>query len=263
MQKRIVITGSTKGIGLGLATYFLEKGHQVVISGTSEKSVHEATERLLEKSLVPVNAVVCNVKNYPEVLNLCNIAAESMGGIDIWINNAGVTQAHCPSYLLPHDEIQRIVDINLHGVINGSKIAINYMLKQGHGAVYNMEGLGSDGRIAKNLGYYGMTKSALRYITKIYASEMEGNSVIVGRLSPGMVTTQLLLKDLEKMENAEKVRKIFSILADPVSKVAPYLGDRILKNTKNNQLLAWLTTPKIIFRFMTAGIIHRDPFQNN
>lgn len=262
MQKRIVITGSTKGIGLGLATYFLERGHQVIISGTTEKSIQDAYQKLQEKSLIPVKGVVCNVKNYPEVLNLCNIAAEVMGGIDIWINNAGVTQTHCPDYLLPHDEIQRIVDINLHGVINGTKIAINFMLKQGYGAIYNMEGLGSDGRIAKNLGYYGMTKNALRYITRVFASEMEGKPVIVGRLSPGMVTTQLLLRDLEKMENAEKVKKIFSILADPVSKVAPYLGERILRNTKNNQLLAWLTTPKILFRFMTAGFIRRDPFRD-
>lgn len=261
MQKRIVITGSTKGIGYGLAVYFLDHGHKVVISGTTQDSVDKAMSELKKDYPDLVLGIVCDVSKYAEVLNLCNVAAGYLGGIDIWINNAGITQTHCPSHLLPHDEIERIVDVNIHGMINGSKIAINFMLKQGHGALYNMEGLGSDGRISNNLGYYGMTKRALRYITKAYAKELKDKPILIGRLSPGMVTTQLLLKDIEKAEDPDKVRKIFSILADPVSKVTPYLGERILKNTKKDILIAWLTTPKILFRFLSAGIIHRDPFK--
>lgn len=68
------------------------------------------------------------------------------------------------------------------------------------------------------------------------------------------------MKDIETLENKEEALKIFRILADKVSDVAPYLGQRILKNNKNNALIAWLTTPKIIYRFMTSKIVKRNPF---
>lgn len=260
MQQRIVITGSSKGIGFGLATYFLKQGHKVVISGSTEKSTLEAKQKLYQEFGSAVEGVPCDVTEYIEVLNLCTKASEILGGIDIWINNAGISQLSCPAHLMPLEEVRRIVDINLFGVIHGSKIAINYMLKQGHGALYNMEGLGSDGRIAKNLGYYGMSKYAVRYLTKVYTEELKDTLLIIGRLSPGMVTTDLLMKDIEKTSDPVKTRKIFSILADKVSDVTPYLGKRVLENKKSGVLIAWLTTPKILFRFLTAGMIKRNPF---
>ena len=78
-----------------------------------------------------------------------------------------------------------------------------------------------------------------------------------------MVTTDLLMKDIEKSKNKEKTLKIFSILADRVDVVAPFLGKGILHNTKNDVLIAWLTTPKIIYRFMTSSIIKRNPFDES
>lgn len=259
-MKRIVITGSSKGIGYGMATCFLEKGHKVVIVGSSEQSTNNALERLQVKYSNKVYGVSCNVINYDEVSRLSEKAIELMGGYDIWINNAGVTQRTASLIDLSQDEIKNVIDININGVINGSQVAMKHFTKQGSGAIYNMEGLGSDGRLAVNIGYYGGSKRFVRYFTRVLAKENTSKRIIVGRLSPGMVTTDLLMKDLNKSKNKEKTLKIFSILADKVEVVTPFLVDGVLKNAKNGQLIAWLTTPKIMYRFMTSGIIKRNPF---
>lgn len=258
-MKKIVITGSSKGIGYGLAKYFLEEGHKVVIVGSTEKSTMSAYNKFVKTFPTSVYKVPCDVTDYAQVVNLGHKAAALMGGIDIWINNAGISQPAIPTHLLSEEQIRKIVDVNIHGVINGSKFAMNYFIKKRGGALYNMEGLGSDGRIAANVGYYGSSKRFVRYYTRVLAKENKNKNIIVARLSPGMVTTDLLLKDIEKSKNKEKTLKIFNILADKVEDVAPFLGKRILSNRKNDALIAWLTTPKIVFRFLTAGFIKRNP----
>lgn len=258
--KIIVITGSSKGIGFGLAQCFLAKGHTVVITGTSQKSVDEAADKLADygNKVLPL---VCDVRSRQSIDEVIQKAHEQFKRIDIWINNAGVNHKSQSIIEMQQDEIQKVVDINVYGVINGSRAAANYMLKQGYGAIYNMEGLGSDGRIARGSAYYGMTKRMVRYFTRCMAAEFADTGVIIGRLSPGMVLTQLLLKDIDTSPDKESTLKIFKILADKVEVVTEYLSSKILKNKKNNAYIAWLTTSKIIFRFMTAPITKRDPMK--
>ncbi|MEX1378295.1 MAG: SDR family oxidoreductase [Eubacteriales bacterium] len=259
-NKVIVITGSSKGIGHGLAECFLKAGHSVVITGTSQKSVDEAAASF-EKYSGKFIATVCDVTSKESVEALVNTADKAYGRIDIWINNAGITHSSKSIMELEDDEIKKVVDVNLLGMINGSRAAGKYMLAKKSGSIYNMEGLGSDGRIANGSAYYGTTKRALRYFTRCLAKEMEGTGVIVGRLSPGMALTQLLLKDVENSPNKESTLKIFKILADKVEVVTEYLSKEVLKNQKNGAYIAWLTTPKIMYRFMSAPFTKRDPFK--
>ena len=261
MDKKIIaVTGSSKGIGFALAQCFLKKGHAVVLMGSSQKSLDEASGKLDEykDSFVPL---VCDVRSAQSTDAAVNKAHEKYGRIDIWINNAGINHKSMGVMDLPQEDIQNVVDVNVYGVINGSRSAGRYMLKQGFGAIYNMEGLGSDGRIAKGSAYYGMTKRMVRYFTLCMAKEFENTGVIAGRLSPGMVLTQLLLKDVDTSADKESTMKIFKILADKVDVVAEFLSREILKNKKNNAYIAWLTTGKILFRFMTAPITKRDPMK--
>lgn len=261
MSLSIVITGSTKGIGLGLAQYFLNNGCQVMINGSSHHSTEQALSSLKPIFGNRVAATKADVTNSLELQRLLEEAIIAFGKVDIWINNAGVTQPSTSLIDTDSTVIDHVLNVNLKGMIQGSRTAVAYFLTRGEGALYNMEGLGSDGRIAKNLGYYGTSKQALRYFTRVLAQEMKDKNILIGRLSPGMVTTDLLLGDLRKRPDADRVLRIFSILADRVEVVTPFLGERILKNQKNDVLIAWLTTPKIIFRFLTAPFVKRNPFQ--
>ena len=109
--------------------------------------------------------------------------------------------------------------------------------------------------------YYGMTKRMVRYFTRCLSKELEGTNVIAARLSLGMVLTKLLLKDVEASPDKESTLKIFKILADKADVVAEFLSDKILQNKKNGAYIAWLTTGKILWRFMTAPITKRNPMK--
>jgi NAD(P)-dependent dehydrogenase (short-subunit alcohol dehydrogenase family) len=143
----------------------------------------------------------------------------------------------------------------------GCKVAIRGMLDQGFGAVYNMEGLGSDGRWVEGLTLYATTKYGMRYLDESLAKEVEGTGLIVGAIAPGMVVTDLITDQYEKRpEDWESAKAIFNVLADRVETVTPWLAEQILANEKNGQRIAWLTRTKIMGRFLTARLRPRDLF---
>ena len=259
-SKVVVITGSSRGIGFGLAERFLEKGNKVVITGTSENSVNKAEDELKMYS-TKMMSVVCNVTDKDSINKLVKEVDGKFGRIDIWINNAGVNHSTNSIMELDENEINNVINVNAFGVINGSRAIGKYMLNQGHGAIYNMEGLGSDGRIVNGSDYYGMTKRMVRYFTRCLAKEFNNTDVIIGRLSPGMVLTDFLLKGIDNSPNKESTLKIYRILADKVPVVTDYLCKKILDNKKNGAYIAWLTNSKILIRFLTAPITKRDPMK--
>ena len=179
------------------------------------------------------------------------------GGIDIWINNAGKNTPHLFSWETSETDTENIINTNLAGMIYGSQIAATGMLKQGHGAIYSMEGLGSKNMVQPKIILYGTTKHALTYFMRGFAKELEGTNVIAGRLSPGMVLTDLITKTPDSQPSEvianEQFRRTFKILADKPATVAKFLIPRILSNTKNDAQITWLTNRKAAWRFMTAG----------
>ena len=155
-----------------------------------------------------------------------------------------------------------MIATNVTGMMLASKIAVRGMLAQGHGFVYNMEGLGSDGRVVPNTAVYGSSKSALRYFTRALEAETRNTCVRVGRLSPGMVLTDLLVGESKQdSANWESTRRIYNILADTVETVTPYLAQKVLKNKKHGALIQWLKTEKVVWRFLTAPFHKRDFFE--
>jgi short-subunit dehydrogenase len=134
------------------------------------------------------------------------------------------------------------------------------MRKQGGGQIYNLEGWGSDGKRRNALTVYGTTKRAVRYFTRGLADELEGESVLVGTLSPGMMVTDFLTAPMVGMEDAEPMRRIVNILGDRPQTVAEYLVGKILGNRRNHAYFVWLTTAKIIGRFLMAPFRKRDLF---
>jgi short-subunit dehydrogenase len=143
-------------------------------------------------------------------------------------------------------------------------VALTGMLEQGSGSLYNMEGLGSDGRKVEGLTVYGTTKHALRYLTDALIAEVEGTSLLVGALRPGMVVTDMLTKQYEEQpEEWERAKGIFNILADRVETVAPWFADQILANSKNGARFVWLGRFKAMGRFLTAPFSKRDLFSED
>jgi NAD(P)-dependent dehydrogenase (short-subunit alcohol dehydrogenase family) len=261
-MKIVVITGSTRGIGYGLADALLNEGCAVSISGRTEPAVGEAVSTLRKKhGEERVIGFACDVTVYPQVQSLWEKTRAHFGKIDIWINNAGLGHPPAKFWLLSPALIKDLVNTNLIGAMYGSGVAIQGMLEQGYGSLYNMEGRGSDGSRTAGLALYGSTKYGLRYLIESLIQETKGTPIIIGALSPGMVVTDLLTGQFEDRPEAwERAKRIFNILADPVDAVAPWLAGKILSNRKSGVRFAWLTRSRIIWRFITAPFTHRDLF---
>ncbi len=255
-MKNVVITGSTRGIGFSMAKEFLRAGCNVTLSGRGE-ALPESTGASLSHFKDKYIYVPCNVQKKASLQNLWDASLEKWGSIDIWINNAGQNTPHAFSWETGETYTENIIKTNITGMIYGSQIAAVEMIKQGNGAIYSMEGLGSNNMIQLKTILYGTTKHALTYFMKGLAKELEGTGVIAGRLSPGMMLTDFITKtpDGEQSEviSDEKFKKLFNILADKPETVAKFFIPRILNNTKSDTQIAWLTNRKAIWRFITSG----------
>ena len=262
-MKTIVITGSTRGIGYGLADSFLALGCAVTVSGRTSEAVERAVARLSTKHKADrVFGHPCDVTDFEQVQALWDTAKAHFDKIDIWINNAGIGNSQMNFWELPAERIQAVVSTNLIGAMYGSKVALCGMLDQGFGGLYNMEGLGSGGRKVEGLALYGSTKSGLRYLDECLVRETQGTPVLVGALRPGMVVTDILTKQFEgRPEEWERAKRIFNILADRVETVTPWLAHKVLANDKNGVCISWQGTWKVIGRFLAAPFRKRDLFE--
>ena len=258
--KVVVITGSSRGIGRGLADAFLARGCQVMISSRSESSVQNCLDELSRKyPQERIAGQVCDVTVHSQIESLWAAAQKAFGQVDIWINNAGISLPPRPLWEQDQQALEQIIDINLKGVAYGCLTAVRSMKQQGFGQIYNMEGFGSDGRTMKGMTAYGSTKSAVAYLTKSLAKECKGSVVQVSALSPGMVVTDLLMQDVDQSSPAfERTRKVFNMLADRVETVTPWMVNKVLSGPRNGGGVRWLTTPKILWRIMSAPFLKRQ-----
>jgi len=260
--KSVVITGSTRGIGYGLADSFLALGCVVTVSGRSSTGVQKAVALL--SSAHQADRVLghpCDVTRYEQVQGLWDKAQGNFDKVDIWVNNAGIGHPQLEFRTESSQEISAVVETNIVGTMYGARVALQGMLEQGFGSLYNMEGLGSDGRKVRGLTLYGSTKSCIRYLTDALAEEVRGTGVLVGAFSPGMVITELLTGRYEDgSQDWEGAKRIFNILADRVETVTPWLAQKAITNKKNGARFKWMTRSKVTGRFLAASFRKRDLF---
>ena len=250
-MKTIVITGSTRGIGLALARVFLKHNCQVVISGRSQAGVDNTLETLYaEHPAASLAGFACDVSDYAQLQALWQQAVGRFGRIDIWINNAGVSNMLNPPWDVPADEIRCVIETNVLGEMYGTRVAMNGFQEQGGGALYNMEGMGAkDGRKVKGLSIYGSTKAALGYFNDAIFKENTYPNILVGAIQPGMMLTDMVMCQYEdRPEEWEMVKGILTVLSEDVDVVAAWLAEKILANNKNGVRFKYGSTLKIMSR---------------
>jgi NAD(P)-dependent dehydrogenase (short-subunit alcohol dehydrogenase family) len=258
----IVITGSTKGIGLGLAKEFRKRGHSVVISSRGQRAVDAAMAVVKEtEGAGEVIGQPCDVSQQDQVQALWDASVAKLGRIDIWINNAGLAG---PKLTLPHltrETMEPVINTNIWGMIWGTQIPLAGMTAQGAGKIFNFEGFGSDGMSAPGLTIYGATKAALTYFTKSMNKEIKGSPVLLGTISPGIVVTNLLEETRDADPAAwEKTKRLYNILADTVETVTPWIADQVIAANKPGTKIKWLTNGKAVMRFFGSVVKKRDLF---
>ena len=142
-----------------MARFFREYNYNVVISDLKEENLIKAKEELDKiSSEARVAYKVCNVSNLSELEALMKFSISEFNKVDIWINNAGVNQPQKAIWELSESEINTVIDVDLKGAIYGSKVAMEEMSKNHSGAIYNIEGYGSNDAHMLGLNMYGTSK---------------------------------------------------------------------------------------------------------
>ena len=227
---KVVITGSTKGLGLELARGFLSRGDRVVVTSRDVTRVREAVAALREDFGERVAGVAADVSRPDAVDALTDFASESMGGVDIWINNAGANGYVYENLAESDPEVLReIVLTNSFGTLLCCRSAIRLMATQAEGGhVFNMLGAGSDGGPTQKYAAYGHTKAGMAQLTKTLAGEVKdtGNARVgVHALSPGMVFTELISSG--RYAFGSQGRFFVNTLAEPPEVPAAFLVEKV------------------------------------
>jgi short-subunit dehydrogenase len=261
----VVITGSTKGIGRGLAEQFIAKGHNAVICSRNQQDVDQAVAELNANAEGRCSGISCDIADKKQVQALWDHAVETYGQVDFWINNAGRATSRHAVHELPEDLTRQIITSNFLGTTFASQVAINGFRAQGSGHLYNVLGGSFDGkRLVPNMGVYSSTKAAIWLLTKYLIKENDNPDIVIGMISPGMLITANWFEEQAELSDAEwqKIKPLLNILCDHVDTVAPWLTDEILENQKSGKRIAWMTGGKMLKRFVDAKVLgnKRDLF---
>lgn len=247
MTKHAVVTGSTKGIGRGLAEALAGRGWRVAIASPSGDEARGAAAEIGGGAA----GFACDVRDAGQVQALFDGAAAAFGSVDLWVNNAGLALTGAELAELPAGDFRQMLEINVLGTMQGCQAALTGMRAQGRGAIYNVFGAGSDGEPVPHMIGYATTKRAVQFLTQSLAEEMRGGPVLLGAISPGLVMSQGFLREHARMPAGPErdAREAWvNVIGDHVETVAAWAADIFETNDEHGAVFSWLTPEKIAAR---------------
>lgn len=208
MSKVILITGASSGIGEATARVLAASGHQVVLGARRSERLAQIVSEI-RASGGSAEYRTLDVADRADVQAFVAFAQQRFGRVDVIFNNAGVMPVS-PMSALKTDEWDRIIDINIRGVLNGIAAVLPIMLAQGSGQIINTASTGAHA-VGPQFGVYCASKYAVRAITEGLRQEM--TQVRVTLISPG-VTESELGHDISVANTATEVQQLRSIALD-------------------------------------------------
>jgi 3-hydroxybutyrate dehydrogenase len=194
--KNAIVTGSTSGIGLGIATALAAQGCGIMLNGFGDKAQIEAQRReLAEKHGVKVGYSAADMTKPAEIRQMVADATSQLGSADILVNNAGI-QHVAPVDQFPEDKWDAIIAINLSAAFHASKAALPGMKQRGWGRIINISS--AHGLVASEFKVaYVSAKHGLIGLTKTIAIEVANDGITCNAICPGWVLTPLVQKQVE------------------------------------------------------------------
>lgn len=188
-SRRIIITGSSSGIGRAVAEAFIDRGDRVVLHGTDRKKLAEVERELAAPGRTV--AVVGDMRDKNTGPALVAAAVEKFGGLDVLVNNAGRFGAR-PFVDVSEEELDAFIDGNLKGTFRISQAAVRRMIADGGGAIVNI------GTVLVDHALGGVpcaapiaSKGGIHALTVSLAGELARHRIRVNAVAPGMVKTPL------------------------------------------------------------------------
>lgn len=187
LNKTVVITGASRGIGLGLAQAYAAEGAKVILSDLNEEEGRLAEQALLQDGF-SASFMTCDIRKEEDIVNLMNFAFRKTGSVDILINNAGVSRWKSP-YELTLDEWDDVLNTNARSCFLASREAAKYMKSNGNGG--SIVHISSTRSVMSepNSEAYAASKGAILALTHALAVSLGPDGIQVNCISPGWIVT--------------------------------------------------------------------------
>lgn len=224
IDKTVVVTGSRRGIGLGIALAFAKEGANIVLNATSE--IDQEVLELFTPYPGEVLSVVGDISKFEVAESLVEQTIEKFSKIDVLINNAGITRDGLVLKMKEKD-FDDVIDINLKGCFNLIRFASSYMVRQKSGSIINMTSIVG---VSGNAGQvnYAASKAGIIGLTKSVAKEIGSRGITVNAIAPGYIDTEMTQALPEKIrkewEKQIPMRKFGTV--EDIAEACLYLAEQ-------------------------------------
>ena len=232
--KRILITGGASGIGAASALLLASRGAKVVIGDMAE----EMGEAVAKQGQDAGNSIVfkkVDMTSGDEVRALFDFAVETLGGLDVVVNNAGIDHKPSPMHELSDDDFDRNIAVNLKGVWHCMRAAVNCMLPNGGGHVINVASIAGL-RSAPMISAYSAAKHGVMGLTKSAAHEYARANIRFNAVCPSFIDTPMVRNTMATMD--ERTQQA-TIKASPLR--------RLGNVSEISSAIAWLASDESSF----------------
>jgi len=206
-DKVVLVTGGTRGIGRAISSKFAREGANLVVNFRDDWDAAKNMAAKLSISSKRLMLVKADVRSYKQMKKVIDRVIGKFGKLDILINNAA---AHSPGRrvvdLTPEDW-RRVIDVNLNGVFNVTRLALKEMIEKREGCIINISS--SMGRCPMiNSAPYSCSKAALEVFTRVVAKEVGQFRIRINAVAPGLISSQqaqLFLEDTKKANFVDSI----------------------------------------------------------
>ena len=182
-----VVTGGAQGLGYAIAEQFIGEGARVILGDLDLDRTRAAADALGGADVA--RAVRCDVTSSAEVDALVAAALEEFGGLDVMVNNAGITR-DATLRKMTEEQFDQVIAVHLKGTWNGIRAAAAVMREQGRGAIVNMSSIsGKVGLVGQT--NYSAAKAGIVGMTKAAAKELAHLGVRVNAIAPGLIRSAM------------------------------------------------------------------------
>lgn len=236
-NKKVMITGGSRGIGKAMALAMAKAGADVAIIYNGNKEAAEKVCEEIRSMGRQAEAFRCDVGNFEDAGKTVRAVSKGLGGLDVLVNNAGITKDGL-IFTLKEEDFDKVIETNLKGAFNTTKHAAKIMMKNRKGTIINITSvsgmMGNPGQ-----ANYAAAKAGMIGLTKTVAKELAARGITCNAIAPGFVATEMTDKlsddvknsidsivPLKRMAKPEDIANAAVFLA---SDMASYITGEVLK----------------------------------
>lgn len=225
MNKLVLITGATSGIGLGCARKFAENGDRLILTGRNEQRLAEISQELSDKG-TKVMTLTFDVRDREAAKKCINNLPTEWRAIDVLVNNAGLALGLEPEYEGSIEDWETMIDTNIKGLLTMTRLVVPGMVDRNHGHIINIGSVAGDAAYAGG-NVYCATKSAVKALSDGLRIDVANTAIRVTNLKPGLVETNF--SNVRFHGDTERAAKLYTgikpLTGEDIADVAVYAAN--------------------------------------